>query len=45
MIEGKIMDIGNISGMYSDILNTNNQSSVKLENKLNGDLTKVSDDE
>ncbi len=39
------MDIGNISGMYSDILNTNNQSSVKLENKLNGDLTKVSDDE
>lgn len=39
------MDIGNISGMYSDILNTNNQSSIKLENKLNADLSKVADDE
>ncbi len=39
------MDIGNISGMYSDILSANNQSTNKLENKLNTDLTQATDDE
>lgn len=39
------MDIGNISGMYSDILNANNQSTTKLENKLNNNLNKATDDE
>ncbi len=39
------MDIGNISGMYSDILSANNQSSTKLENKLNTDMTQATDDE
>ncbi len=39
------MDISNISGMYSDILNANNQSTTKLENKLNTDMTKATDDE
>ncbi|MBR4084687.1 MAG: rod-binding protein [Lachnospiraceae bacterium] len=39
------MDIGNISGMYSDVLSTKNQSTTKLENKLNTDLTQAADDE
>ena len=39
------MDIGNISGMYSDILNANNQSTTRLENKLNTDMTRATDDE
>ena len=39
------MDIGNISNMYSDILNANNQSTTKLENKLNTDMTQATDDE
>lgn len=39
------MDIGNISGMYSDVLSTKNQSTSKLENKLNTDLTQATDDE
>ncbi len=39
------MDIGNISGMYSDILSANNQSFTKLENKLNTDMTQATDEE
>lgn len=39
------MDIGNISGMYSDILSVNSQSASKLENKLSGDINKATDDE
>lgn len=39
------MDIGSISGMYSDILSTSNQAASKLENKLNGDITTATDDE
>ncbi|MBR3824859.1 MAG: rod-binding protein [Lachnospiraceae bacterium] len=39
------MDIGNISGMYSDIISANSQSASKLENKLNGNINKASDDE
>jgi flagellar protein FlgJ len=39
------MDIGNISGMYSDILSANNQSTTKLENKLNTDMTQATDEE
>ena len=39
------MDIGNISGMYSDILSASNQSTGKLENKLNADVTQATDDE
>lgn len=39
------MDIGNISGMYSDIISANSQSASKLENKLNGNIDKASDDE
>lgn len=39
------MDIGNISGMYSDIISANSQSTSKLENKLNGNINKASDDE
>lgn len=39
------MDIGNISSMYSDLLSTKNQSTGKLENKLNTDLTQATDDE
>ena len=39
------MDIGNISNMYSDILNANNQSTTKLENKLNTDMTQATDEE
>ena len=39
------MDIGNISGMYSDILSANNQSTTKVENKLNTDMTQATDEE
>ncbi|MBP3352726.1 MAG: rod-binding protein [Lachnospiraceae bacterium] len=39
------MDIGNISNMYSDVLSANNQSTTKMENKLNTDLTQATDDE
>lgn len=39
------MDIGNIAGMYSDILSANNQSTTKLENKLNTNLTQATDEE
>ena len=39
------MDIGNISGLYSDIYKTNNQSTAKLENHLKGDMTKATDAE
>ena len=39
------MDIGNISGMYSDIISANSQSASKLENKLNDNINKASDDE
>ncbi len=39
------MDIGNISGMYADILSANNQSTTKLENKLNTNMTQATDDE
>lgn len=39
------MDISNISGMYSDIISANSQSAAKLENKLNGNINKATDDE
>lgn len=39
------MDISNIAGMYTDIYSTNNQSTSKLENKLNSDMTAATDDE
>lgn len=39
------MDIGNISGLYSDIYKTNNQSTSKLENQLKGDMTNATDAE
>lgn len=39
------MDISNISGMYSDIISANSQSASKLENKLNGNINKATDDE
>lgn len=39
------MDIGNISGLYSDIYKTNNQSTSKLENSLKGDMTNATDAE
>ena len=39
------MDIGYISGLYSDIYKTNNQSTAKLENHLKGDMTKATDAE
>ena len=39
------MDISNISNMYSDVLSANNQSTTKMENKLNTDLTQATDDE
>lgn len=39
------MDISNIAGMYTDIYSTNNQSTSKLENKLNSDLTTSTDEE
>lgn len=39
------MDIGNISGMYSDIISANSQSASKLENKLNSSINKASDEE
>ncbi len=39
------MDIGNISGLYTDIYKTNNQSASKLENSLKGDMTNATDAE
>lgn len=39
------MDISNISGLYTDIYSTNNESTSKLENKLNTDMTQATDDE
>lgn len=39
------MDISNISGLYADIYSTNNQSTSKLENQLNTDMTNATDDE
>ncbi len=39
------MDISNIAGMYTDIYSSNNQSTSKLENKLNSDMTAATDDE
>ena len=39
------MDIGNISGMYSDVLNVNNTATTKLENKLNTNLEQATDEE
>lgn len=39
------MDISNIAGMYSDIYSTNNQSTTKLENQLNSDMTSATDEE
>lgn len=40
------MDIGNITSMYSDIYATSvNQSTSKLEGKLDGDYSKATDDE
>lgn len=44
-IRGEGMDISNISGLYADIYNANNQTTSKLENKLNTDMTKATDDE
>ena len=34
-----------VSGLYSDIYKTNNQSTAKLENHLKGDMTKATDAE
>ena len=39
------MDIGNITGLYSDIYKTNNQSTSKLENQLKSDMTNATDEE
>ncbi len=39
------MDINNIAGMYTDIYSANNQSTSKLENKLNGNLKTSTDEE
>ncbi len=39
------MDMNNIAGLYTDIYSTNNQSTTKLENKLNTGMTKATDDE
>lgn len=39
------MDITNISGLYTDIYSANNQVASKLENKLNTDMTKATEDE
>lgn len=39
------MDISNISGLYTDIYSTNNESAKKLENTLNSGMTKATDDE
>lgn len=39
------MDITNISGLYTDIYSANNQAASKLENKLNTDMTKATEDE
>lgn len=39
------MDINNISSLYTDIYSTNNESTAKLENKLNTDMTQATDDE
>lgn len=39
------MDISNISGLYTDIYSTNNESTTKLENKLNTDMTQATEDE
>lgn len=39
------MDISNIAGMYSDIYSSNNQSTSKLENKLNSNMTTATDEE
>ena len=40
------MDISNLTSMYSDIYaNSVNQGTSKLENKLEGDYSKATDDE
>ncbi len=39
------MDIGNISGLYTDVYNVNNQSAQKLENQLNTDKSNATDEE
>ena len=39
------MDITNISSLYTDIYSTNNESTTKLENTLNGGMTQATDDE
>lgn len=39
------MDMNNIAGLYTDIYSTNNQSTSKLENKLNTGMTKATDEE
>ena len=39
------MDINSISSLYTDIYSTNNESTAKLENKLNTDMTQATDDE
>ncbi len=39
------MDIGNITDLYSNVYQTNNQSTSKLEGKLESDFTKATDKE
>ncbi len=39
------MDMNNIAGLYTDIYSANNQSTSKLENKLNTGMTKATDEE
>lgn len=39
------MDISNISGLYTDIYRTNNESTQKLENTLNSKVTQATDEE
>lgn len=39
------MDIGNITDLYSNVYKTNNQSTSKLEGKLENDFTKATDEE
>ncbi len=39
------MDIGNISGLYTDVYGINNPSTQKLENQLNTDKSKATDAE
>lgn len=39
------MDISNVSEMYSNVYNANNQSASKLENNLKSDMTSASDEE